>query len=249
MASNLILPLGFGERPCDRLLSASLSLPPESSLGLMLRVWRDFAIARDDRRSVPRDPEARASSAAVRIIESFIGWTGEPGAFVAAGVAAGFFTLLPIDEVNCQLVLVDFFPANRSGALDLSASRLGGTAKSVNSAIRKAKAGADEQLDFLRQSGHDLLRGRAEKDVSAGLLFIHQLCNVLKQPVPQAKEWKEELLVKALDVKSGHDAAAIDRTFRWLVLHRGSQEIPDRIDFVLNAFPDFAARAAREIKS
>lgn len=256
---NLITPLNLGERPCDRALADSLmfSSPQhpaaqpleEDAVFLMTwRVWKDFGIARDDRRIVPLDPADRALSPPVRIIERYAKWPGKPGAFVQAAIDAGFFLLVKVDAATAQLILTDFFPANRTGASDMNASKIGGSTKARNHAMRQAKTGADEQLQFFRKSDHSLLRDRDATDVKDGLLFIHQLCGVLRKQVPQAQEWQDQLLTKALAVRAALSQEAIERTFTWFIARRGSQEIPDRLDFILDQFVEFSVRAEHEIR-
>ena len=143
----LTLPLNFGERPCDRTLLALLRDHPRSAiLWSAFLVWKDFGIARDDRREVPLDHAQRMASPAVAIIEQFCGWDGLAGAFVEAAITAGFFTLTPVTDTTAELVLVDFFPANHSGARDITNSKLGGIAKGVNAARKGAERSTREQL-------------------------------------------------------------------------------------------------------
>jgi len=246
---NLTLPLNFGERPCDRLL---LALLRDTDATLVLwsafLVWKDFGIARDDRREVPEDPAARQRSSAVAIIEAFCGWRGEPGAFVEAALEAGFFSLVTAGSGVAELVLVDFFPANHSGARDISNSKRGGIAKGVNLARKGAEQDTREQLDFFARSGHSLLDTHGKAELSAALLFIHQICNVLKRPKPASAEWRATLTLKALEVLNRHGETSRDAAFKWFVANRNSQEIPPRLDLVLNEFDSFVTKGLRDFR-
>ena len=112
---NLTLPLNFGERPCDRMLLALLRpRKAESVLWSAFLIWKDFGIARDDRRSVPCLAEERRVCPAVAIIEQFCGWAGDPGELVESAIQAGFFLLVAVGGELAELVLVDFFPANQA---------------------------------------------------------------------------------------------------------------------------------------
>lgn len=242
---NLALPLNFGERPCDRLLLSELKVSRGDSgmnavvLWMMFLVWRDFGIARDDRRKVPVDPVERASCASVMILESYCGWQGAPGGFVERAVAAGFFVLVPADEGLAELVLVDFFPANHSGARDVSSSKRGGVAKSVNLARKHAEAAAEDQLVFFERQSSPLLASHGKAALKEASFLIHQVCRILGFAVPVAAEWKDSLVNKAVAVMARHPQGDIDLAFKWFVANRGTQQIPKRIDFVLDQLEQF----------
>ena len=51
---------------------------------------------------------------------------------------------------------------------------------------------------------------------------------------------------EALEVLRSTDPADIQRAFRWFVANRQSREIPPRIDFILDRFPDFIAKARKD---
>lgn len=244
---NLTLPLNFGERPCDRLLLARLRpATPAAVLWSAFLVWKDFGIARDDRRLVPVAERERRGCSAVAIIEQFCDWQGDPGAFVESAIEAGFFRLAPISAEQAELVLVDFFPANHCAARDISNSKLGGIAKGVNLARRGAEAAADAQLDMFASQRHSLLEAHGKAELREALLFIHQICNVLRLAKPAAAEWQRALTVKALDVLAKHGEPAIESAFKWFVANRGSQEIPPRLDFILDRFEEFVAKGRRD---
>jgi hypothetical protein len=253
----LSLPANFGERPCDRMLATLLARHAVPSLTwekgrevgaacvlwCALRVWQDYAIARDDRRMVPSGAEERQKSDCVAIIELFAGWQGGSGLLVEKGIEAGFFKLVPVDAETCHLVLVDFFPANKGASASMSHARLGGISKGVNRAKAKADAETREQLEMFRQTNHPLLGAGDQKNFQRALLFVHQLCNVLHRPKPVSKEWEDSLVTKANRVLTEFPAEDRDAAFFWFVANRDSQEIPPRIDFILDGFADFVSRA------
>ncbi len=245
---NLTLPLNFGERPCDRMLLALLRPhPPAAILWSAFLVWKDFGIARDDRRAVPLSPAGRRQSPAVAIIESFAGHTtGQPGDFVEACITAGFFTLSAVGPDTADLVLTDFFPANHGEARQISNSKLGGIGKGLNLAAARAEGSAKEQLDFFQQTRNPLLDAHSKADLSAALLLVHQLCNMLHRAHPVAEEWQAALAVKALDVLTATAESDREVAFKWFIANRESPEIPPRIDMVLNSFADFVAKGQRD---
>jgi hypothetical protein len=230
------------------LLALLRGTPPSSVLWSAFLVWKDFGIARDDRREVPLEERARSSSPAVAIIEQFCGWEGAAGAFVAAAIAARFFTLTPITDNVAELVLVDFFPANHSGARDITNSKLGGIAKGVNSARKGAERSTREQLDMFAKSSHPLLAEHGRAELRTALLFIHQVCNVLHRQKPASAEWQASLTVKALDILNHHNPAAVEAAFKWLIANRESQEIGDRLDFILDRFPEFIKKGQLDFR-
>ena len=244
---NLTLPLNFGERPCDRMLLALLrDSPPSSVLWSAFLVWKDFGIARDDRREVPLEPSARRASPAVAIIEQYAGWAGDGGDFVEAAITAGFFVLAPAGPDTADLVLLDFFPANHGEARQISNSKLGGIGKGLNLAAARAEGSAKEQLDFFSQNKNPLLESYGKDDLKAALLLVHQVCNMLHRPHPVAEEWRAELTVKALDILSRFSVVDREVAFKWFIANRESPEIPPRIDLVLNSFADFVVKGQRD---
>jgi hypothetical protein len=245
---NLSLPLNFGERQCDRALLANFRVSPADAemkslfLWMCFMVWRDFGIARDDRRAVPLDAAERAESQTVAIIEQYIGWTGQAGGFVEAAIRAGFFHLVATTDTEADLVLVDFFPANRSEARQISNSRLGGISKGVNIARREAEAGAKEQLSLFEKTDSPVLRSHTRDQVKDALFLVHQICRILHRAPPVANEWRDALTEKALAVLTGHTDAERDVAFRWFAANRDAQEIPPRLDFILDQFATFVAK-------
>lgn len=252
---NLTLPLNFGERQCDRALLANLGFRGSdaamrsSILWMAFMVWRDFGIARDDRRAVPLDPAARASSQTVAIIEQYIGWAGDPGGFVQAAITAGFFDLVPTSESEGDLVLVDFFPANRSEARQISNSKLGGISKGVNIARRDAEVGANEQLGLFEKSNNPVLQSYTKEQVKAALFLVHQVCRILRRQPPVAHEWRDTLTAKALAVLANHPEPDLDCAFRWFAANRDSQQVPPRLDFILDQFSGFVAKGRLDFGS
>lgn len=246
---QLILPLNFGERPCDRALAAmNPGMTTASVLWSAFLVWKDFGIARDDRRHVPADVAARAASPAVMIIEQFAQWVGVPGVLVESGIKSGFFMLVPVDHETSDLVLVDFFPANHSGSRDINNSKLGGINKSLSHSIRAAKKDADAQLSLFSSTEHSLSKVHSKEDLHQALFFIHQICHVLKRQPPVAAEWKQAITVKALDVLSKFSKPDTEVAFRWFVANRDSQLIPLRLDMVLDQFPAFIERGKKDFR-
>jgi hypothetical protein len=246
---HLTLPLNFGERQCDRLLLARLASPTcgkQAILWMAFMVWRDFGIARDDRRQVPLDPQARAHCDAVVILEQYCGWEGAAGHFVESAISSGFFLLTPVDELAADLVLVDFFPANRSEARQISNSKLGGISKGMNIARRDAAAAAAEQLGLFEKSDSPVLKAYTKNEIKNALFLVHQVCRILRRQAPVANEWREALASKAITVLNAHTEAELESAFRWMSANRDSQEIPPRLDFILDGFAKFVTNGRRD---
>ena len=145
-------------------------------------------------------------------------------------------------------MLVEFFPANHSGARDITNSKLGGIAKGVNAARKGAERSAREQFDMFAQSSHPLLAEHGRAELRSALLFIHQVCNVLRRQKPASAEWRATLTVKALDILNHHNPAAIEAAFKWFIANRDSQEIPPRLDFILDRFDEFIKKGQRDFR-
>lgn len=251
---NLALPLNFGDRACDRLFVAKLGAVVGGSsvdskpiyLWSAFMVWKDFGIARDDRRKVPMDADLRAKCDTVVILEQYCGWNGAPGFFVECGIQSGFFELVALDDEYADLVLVDFFPANRSESRNISAAKLGGISKGVNIAREKAKSAADEQLALFEQQDSPLLKGHARERVRNGLFLVHQICRNLRRNPPVAHEWRDSLTRKAMDILDSTTERDRELVFRWFSANRDSQKIPPRLDFVMNEFSNFLSEAKKD---
>ncbi len=240
--STLAVPLNFGHRQCDRLLVRSLApkVERDSVLWKALLIWQDYATAREDRRQVPADPAARATCAAVAILEEFIGWEGESGGFVEPAIQSGFFMLTPVSEHVSDLVLTDFFPANAS-AVRVTNAQAGGVGRSMNKIAERAEIAASDQLKLFERDGSlpqmDANRARA------ALKLIHSICLALKRQSPVDDTWKNTLIPLAAEVIREVPAHERDCVLRWFIANRQDQRIPLRLDFVLQQFKTFIPEA------
>lgn len=244
----ITFPQNFGDRPCDRVFLRKLAAPgcPAAALLWMLfLVWRDFGTARDDRREVPLDPAARADSDAVAILEAYVGWPGAPGRFIETGVAAGFFSLVPVTETAAELILTEFFPANASASSGVSNSELGGVMKSLGKARLLSEAETSDQLRLFEAQGGVVVADASPAQVKAAVLLIHTICNTLRRAKPASEAWKSTLLAKAVHVVKTFPQTDRDLVLKWFVKSRDSQLIPGRLDFVLDQFETFVAPARK----
>ena len=105
---------------------------------------------------------------------------------------------------------------------------------------------ANEQLSFFDQSGDDILTRFNRVELRDAIHFVHQLCTVLRRPAPASREWKETLTAKAVDMLRQHPVTDRDFAFKWFIANRTSQEIPPRLDFIIDQFPTFIAKG-REV--
>ncbi len=72
----------------------------------------------------------------------------------------------------------------------------------------------------------------------------------------QPKTYVPTLTVKALAVLNATSASDLDATsasdldatFKWLLANRASQEIPPRLDFLLDRFPEFLSKALKDFR-
>ena len=111
---------------------------------------------------------------------------------------------------------------------------------------RQSVSAADEQLDFFARTKNPMLDTIGKTELREAVMFVHQVCKILKRNPPASREWAETLTVKALHVLDRHTAADLDCAFKWLLANRTSQEIPPRLDFVLDRFPDFVAKGRKD---
>jgi hypothetical protein len=245
--STLSLPLNFGHRQCDRLLVLSFAASEHERfkiLWMALRVWQDFATAREDRREVPADPAARTSSPAVQILEDYIQWDGEKGRFVEEGIKAGFFLLSPISEQTAELILADFFPANASSR-QVSVSQLGGIGKRYANVLLRAEASASDQLQLFKAQNVQPVEGASPKELKEATKLIHSICLALMRVAPKSEEWKGVLLEKAVTLVRDHSPDERESVLRWFIGNRSDQRIAQRTDLVLDQFPTFIPEAVQ----
>jgi hypothetical protein len=249
---NLTLPLQFGERPCDRQLILSLlalGLGKLEALGLMLMVWKDYALARDESRLVPADPAARAASPSVRIIEEYIGWKGEGGGFIAAAIESGFLVLVPHAREDARwMVLPDFFPANQPAATGVSQQKNAARERHAKAAEGDAMKQADEQMKLFIATKSPVIQGVAQGDAAAALTLIASIANTANVPMPGEGEWRNSLITTAFEAKLRHKPDELRNLYKWLADNRGSEMIPRRIDLILADLPRLIDLARRDYK-
>lgn len=240
------IPATFGDRPCDRmlvaLLKAEFQLAEEKIRWMLFLVWRDYASARDDRRTVPASAAIRASSMPVAIIESYVGWSFGAGKFVESAIASGFFVLSERSRDEADLILLDFFPANRTASKDVSLAKLGGIGKAVASARRLAEAASRQQMDFFSRSAPELLSQFGRTEIKEAAIFVTQLCRIAQFPDPTTAEWKATLISQAIPLLQDYSEGEMHQAFKWVVANRGSQELPQRVDMLMARFGEFVTK-------
>ena len=244
---TLTVPINFGHRQCDRVFIRALAafdLNREAMLWKMFLVWMDFGTAREDRRQIPADTQARATSATVAVLEEFIGWKGPAGDFIRAGIDSGFFMLTPVSEEIVELVLTDFFPANAS-ATRISNSEHGGISKSYRNVKTKAEAAAADQLTLFRSTGGITIQGADDKQIKRALLFVHSICQSLRRAAPSDEVWRQTILAKAIEIIKTTDERERESVIRWFIKNRDSQRIATRLDLVLDQFATFIPEATQ----
>jgi len=242
---NLTVPVNFGHRQCDRLLYLKLATTDHtraSIFHMMFLVWQDFATAREDRRRVPADGKARAACPTVSILEEYIGWSREPGGFIAAAIDSGFFMLTPVSPVEAELVLADFFPAN-SNSTRIGNSELGGIGKSYKRLHTLAEIAAVDQLRLFEATGGLSLEGVNDRQKKTALQLIHGICLALKRQKPSDETWKTSLIGKAVEILGRTTDEQRVAVVKWFMKNRHSQRIGLRLDLVLDQFESFIPEA------
>ncbi len=249
---TLTLPAAFGHRQCDRLLIRQLTSGPgldrSAVFHMMFLVWQDFATAREDRRRIPAVAEARATCATVAILEEYIGWKGVSGGFIAAGIDTGFFMLTAVCDLEAELILTDFYPAN-SNASSLSNSEKGGFAKSYKRLHNLAEIAASDQLRLFESTGGLDIQGITDRQKKSALQFIHGICLALNRQKPADETWKTTLISKALEIITRTTEDQRVAVIKWFMKNRDSQRIGLRLDLVLDQFESFLPEATAAFAS
>ena len=101
---------------------------------------------------------------------------------------------------------------------------------------------------ILNMTRNPLLETVGKSELREAVMFVHALCKILKRNPPASREWADTLTVKALAVLNATSASDLDATFKWLLANRASQEIPPRLDFLLDRFPEFLSKALKDFR-
>ena len=247
MSAVICYPQAFLERPEDRSLLVELAIAevPEDSAKLILyRIWADFATSGSDRRVI--DEERLDDDRQVRVLEAFCGWKGAPGRLVRLAAETGFLKIEG-SENGTMLICKDFFPINSAwSSKGRSFQKKGAFTRVMRKHLEAAETDAVQREELWSRTGAAAFLDIPEASRKDALRFIYRICRALGIQVPSDEVLRAGPFRQAIDCQRDTPAKVIDDTLIWLISRRKSPDIPDRIDAILRAWPDYVKQAAAE---
>lgn len=241
-------PQSFLERPEDRSFLMELEMAGvsnDASRLVLYRIWADFATSGTDRRSV--NDEDLAGDRAVRVLEAFCDWRGEPGALVRMAVETGFLKIEP-SATGPMLICKDFFPNNSAwSSKGRSFQKKGAFTRVMKKHLASAEDDASQREELWKRTGSSIFEEIPGETRAAALRFIYRICRALGRPVDSDEVLSAGPFRQAVDCLRDFSAKEVDDTLVWLISRRKSPDIPERIDAVLRAWPDYVKQSAAEI--
>jgi hypothetical protein len=248
-APVICYPYSFLERPEDRsfLIELGIANVPGDTARLMLyRIWADFATGGSDRR-VLASPENLGKDRLVRVLESFCGWSGEPGLLVRMGVESGFLQIERGGDIT-MLVCHGFFPINsawtRGGN---SFQKRGAYTRIKNKQASLADAEASKREELWQRTGTTAFSEFNDDERKSALRFIIRICRALGLKIPADSVLAAGPFRMAAECLRASSEKEIDDTLLWLISKRQSPDISDRLDVILRGWSELMKKAASEI--
>lgn len=248
-------PARFVSRYVDRqfllLAKAKLGVDPAAMTGCLLKAWQEFAAAGSDRHALKSVPETTTeltqvppADPAVVLLEDFVGWEKESGAWVNVGLEAGFFRLERSDKGMWYLVLDGFFPLNHHLSPRFVHNQAkGGLAKKVRAAERVAKKDAGKHLELLlkdKDSGLNKVASSPQEREEV-VALVRNIYGLLKQSPPCVglNAVIDQCLDDALKVIRSMPEEEQSQVKMWIYQHREKAEFPKEVPEIIRRFPQF----------
>lgn len=246
MSPSISIPLLFLDRPEDRgfvmlAIERHSSMTHDFARLCLFRIWRDFAMQGSRIRTVPMDTAERSTHVTVRVLEEVCDWQqngGKKGSLVELAIESGFLKLVPCGDGVGNLVPLDF-AAMQGGVVAVNqqpAYLKGGSATARAAAGKFADRSTEEALDLFRANKNPILSNLSEDRVRVATRLIFQVSRIMGWQQPKSEHWTEELIGKADQLISNTPDSSIQETLAWLSSARHSDEIPGRIDILLDGW-------------
>jgi hypothetical protein len=243
-------PHSFLSRPEDRAFLLEMNeagIGHDRSCLICYRMWVDFSTGGSDRRAL--EAELLEEDRAVRVLESFLGWDGKPGALVRMAISSGFLREERMPGGKAVLICSGFYPINSNWSAKGNAfQRKGALTRVLSDDLKRAEQSVAAQEEIWGRTGGGAFAAIPAEERRAGFVFMNRVCRALRMNVPaEGVLASSGALDLALRVLREHDAKQIDATLMWLLANRQGQKVPDRLDAVLREWQDFANQASAEM--
>lgn len=245
--TSVTYPLTFLLRPCDDALRHELAasgISEESAKLMLFLVWQNFAIGGSHRREVSADGPLSADQKALSI-ERACGWPGKSGAFLDLAVSCGFLAVesgAGTRYLSCH----GFQEFNRGKAKSIQ--RHGGLVRALKSHLREAEKFIDDKEELWRRTGGGAFEGLSPDRRRSAMVFLMRICRALSKTLPSDAVLSNGTIHLAAKCVEDH-ADSIEKTLLWVFDHRTEIQIPERLDEIVRAWPDYARKAAEDQES
>lgn len=248
---NLSLPLHFGQRKCDRVFIMEAlkhhSISETTAYGIMFRIWQNFAADREEEWLIPKNTEEQLHCPTLSILANYACPGGEfPQAaeLLTLGLRSGFLTTSDAGENQLRLAAKDFSETNRRSADSKTLAQMGGIARSRKTSEKFAIHSTNEQIELFRQQNNHILTELDPERIRQGLIFIKQAERLMQWPVKTDSQFLSALLPRAL---TGLDLLGEHKNdfLGWLIPHRDSGTLPERIDLLIDKIPELLPQVKR----
>lgn len=221
---------------------AKLSISDLEARALLFLMWHNFGVDREGKLEVQAERSGWAEDDSVGILESFVGWSGEPGRLVGFAVDCGFLEVVPAGEGKARLVASGFSEVNRRPLGGASLSMLGGLNKARNRAEKEAERGAQKQMDLFKANDDPILKEYDPGRLQSAIVLIRQAARILRRVEPSDGSFLAQLVPKALAAMDAWGEEK-DLVLSWLGHARDDDSLPGRMDLLLDAHEDLRRRA------
>jgi hypothetical protein len=242
--SQVSYPLFFEDRQEDRAMVADLvsqGVDPNVAAFMLYRIWKEFAHGKSDRRVV--DPSNLAADRSVLMIEQFCKWSGTRGGLVSAAIAAGFLRLESVAGGGTLLVCHGFRENNNRAT---SMQSRGGLGRALKTHQREAAAAAEEREKLWSRTGGGAFKEIPAEQRREAIVFIVLVCRALGRPIPADAALTDGTFHLAIEIIRDHSEESRKAVLMWLLPNRGDASIPERIDMVLRAWPEYVTKSAAQ---
>ncbi len=240
--NTVSFPLTFLLRSCDDALRheiAAAGYSDEFSKLALFLIWQNFAMGGSCRREICAEGPVSADPR-VLSIERSCGWLGTPGLLIDLAIACGLL-VVEKGESGRTLLCSGFQEFNRGKVKSIQ--RHGGLMRALKSHLRDAEKCADDKEELWRRTGGGVFEGLHPDRRRAAMVFLMRVCRALSKSLPSDAVLSNGTIHLAAKVVEAH-GDTIDATLLWLFDRKGEIDIPERLDEIMRAWPDYSRQAS-----